>query len=191
MLCTYLETSKSTLRTTPGIIKMNSFQILECFNRIAVCRPYAQYTVVPSDKLLDIKIERYPFFVCINKDSHTKSGSHWIGMYIARSGGELEFFDSYGLSIDVYPKYLVDFASKNNLSIVETRRTLQGPASAVCGHYVIMYMYFRLKGCSRKYFYAKFSNNRARNDKIVFAFVNKLFIKNFSKCIQFQTCNKF
>lgn len=170
---------------------MNSFQILECFSRIAKCRPTAQYTVIPSDKLLDIKIERYPFFVCVNKDVHTKPGSHWLGLYIARAGGELEFFDSYGISINVYPKYFVDFASKNNLSVVESQRTLQGPGSSVCGHYVVMYMYARLKGCSRQYFYAKFSNNSSRNDKIVFAFVNKLFIKNFSKCTYFQSCNKF
>ena len=166
---------------------MNTSQILACFKSIAKCRPSAQFTVVPSNKLLDVKITSYPFFVCANLDESNMEGSHWVGMYIARKGAELEFFDSYGIDINKFIHHFINFVNMNNLRVVQNLQTLQGPKSLVCGHYVIMYMYFRIRGCSRKSFYARFTNNVEKNDAIVFRFVNKIAVKNFP-CKNFQIC---
>ena len=166
---------------------MNTSEILAYFQSIARCLPTAQYTVVPSDKLKDIRITSYPFFLCANLDESNMEGSHWVGMYIARKGAELEFFDSYGIDIDNYVSHFRNFVTMNNLRLVQTPQMLQGPKSLVCGHYVIMFMYFRLKGCSRRAFYARFSNNVEKNDALVYKFVNKLAVKKFT-CKNFQIC---
>lgn len=167
---------------------MDTNEILGYFANMTRCRPYAQYEVVPSDKLKHVIIHRYPFIACVNLDEAHKPGSHWTGLYISRQGGELEFLDSYGISINDYPKYFINFAVNNNLRLLENRKMLQSPSSAVCGHYVVMYMYKRLQGCSRQAFYNHFSNNLNRNDEIVFKFVKKLLIKKSKSCKYFQTC---
>lgn len=169
---------------------MNTHEVLGCFQRIAKCRPSTQYSVVPCDKLTSLNILSYPFMVCMNTDDSTKPGAHWIGLYIARHGAELEMFDSYGLPFDVYPKYIRDFAIRNDLRIVQTRKMLQSPFTKVCGHYVVAYMFYRLRGCSRASYYARFSNDLFKNDKLVYYIVNKIFIKRIS-CKYFQTCTLF
>lgn len=168
---------------------MNTSEVLTCFAKISKCIPSSQFYCLPSDKLKELTITSYPFFLCVNLDESDKEGSHWVGIYIARRGAELEFFDSYGNSISSYISHFNDFARRNNLRVIESHQTLQGPGSYVCGHYVIMYMYFRLKGCGRRIFYAKFSNNLQKNDKIVFEFVKKFFIPSYQpNCNNFQIC---
>lgn len=167
---------------------MNTLEILGYFKKITLCLPHAQYNVVPCDKLIDIEIKSYPFLVCVNKDDSSKGGSHWIGLYIARRGGELECIDSYGISVFNYSTFFLEFVKKNNLRVIESNVMLQGPTSEVCGHYVIMYMYKRLQSCSRHAFYSMFTNNLDKNDKKVSQLVNKIFISKFKTCKYFQTC---
>lgn len=167
---------------------MDTKEILGYFRAITRCKPYAQYAVVPSDKLKYVKIIRYPLLLCINLDEARKPGSHWVGMYIARNGGELEFFDSYGISINSYPSYFREFAVKNRLKVIESKTLLQSPISSVCGHYVVFYMLKRLKSCSREAFYRTFSNNLNKNDIIVYNFVKKILIIKPINCKFFQIC---
>nr|DAC81374.1 TPA_asm: adenain [Orchesella springtail adintovirus] len=169
---------------------MNTQEILECFKRIAKCKPSTQYHVVPCDKLVSLEIKTYPFVVCMNTDESTKPGSHWLGLFVWRKGAELEFFDSYGLPFTIYPKYIREFAEKNDMRILQTREMLQSPVSDQCGAFVISYCLHRMKGCSRGSYYAKFSNNLIKNDKIVQTLIKKLFISNI-KCKYFQKCLAF
>ena len=166
---------------------MNTNEILDYFAVISKCRPTAQYTVVPSDKLKNVKINSYPFFLCANLDESNMGGSHWVGMYIERKGAELEFFDSYGIDMYNYTHHFSHFVNMHDLRVIQNKTTLQGQHSLVCGHYVIMYMYFRLRGCSPQTFYARFSNNVERNDRLVYNFVNKISVKRIS-CKNFQIC---
>ncbi len=85
------------------------------------------------------------------------------------------------------PKYFVNFAIKNNLKVIERQLQLQGPKTQVCGQYVILYFFMRVRGCSMNDFYAKFVNNYDTNDQLVKRFVDKLFIKTFN-CKNSQTC---
>jgi len=167
---------------------MNTLEILGYFKKITACYRKAQYNVVPCDKLIEIEIKSYPFMVCVNTDDSSKGGSHWVGLYIARKGAELECFDSFGVSVFNYSHYFVEFVKRNNLSEIESNVILQGPTTEVCGHYVIMYMFKRLQSCSRHAFYSMFSNNLDKNDKKAFQLVNKIFITKFKTCKYFQTC---
>lgn len=167
---------------------MDTLDVLGYFKKITRCQANAQYVVVPSDKLVDVKISGYPFLACVNIDEANKEGSHWVGIYIARLGSELEFIDSYGVSINMYPRYFMSFAYKNNLKVLESNVMLQSPTSTVCGYYVIQYMLKRLQGCSRRAFYNQFSNNLDKNDKFVFNFIKKIFILKPIHCKYFQKC---
>jgi hypothetical protein len=109
-------------------------------------------------------------------------------LYRAQQGSELEFIDSYGVSISLYPRHFMSFAYKNNLKILESSVMLQSPTSTVCGHYVIHYMFKRLQGCSRRTFYNQFSNNLDKNDKIVYSFIRKIFIVKPIACKYYQKC---
>jgi len=167
---------------------MDTLEILGYFKKITSCIPSAQFNVVPCDKLIELSIKSYPFLVCVNTDDSTKGGSHWVGLYISRRGGELEFIDSYGISIVKYSPYFLEFVRINKLRVIESNVMLQGPTSQVCGHYVIMYMYKRLQSCSRHAFYSLFSNNLDKNDKLVYNFVSKIFITKYKTCKYFQNC---
>ncbi len=167
---------------------MDTLDVLGYFKKITKCHNKAHYVVVPSDKLVEVVILGYPFLACVNIDESNKGGSHWVGLYIAKGGRELEFIDSYGVSISMYPKYFMSFVHMNKLKVVESSVMLQGPTSTVCGHYVIQYMFKRLQGCSRRAFYNQFSNNVDKNDKIVFNFIKKLFIMKPFDCKYYQNC---
>jgi len=169
---------------------MNTHEILGGFKLIAKCRPSTQYHVVPCDKLISLKVQSYPFMVCLNTDDSTKPGSHWLGLYIARQGAEVELFDSYGLPFFKYSDYVREFVEKNGLRLIQKREMLQSPISQVCGQYVLCYMLHRLRGCSRASFYAKFSNDLISNDKIVYNIVRRLFISRIN-CKYFQVCKSF
>jgi hypothetical protein len=167
---------------------MDTRDVLGYFKNITRCRALAQYEVLPCDKLVEVKVSSYPFLACVNIDDSTKKGSHWVGIYIGRVGSELEFMDSYGLSISSYPRYFMTFAEKNNYRVIESNVMLQSPTSTVCGHYVVYYMFKRLQGCSRRAFYSQFTNNLDKNDKIVFNFVKKLLFFKPIQCKYYQKC---
>lgn len=78
---------------------MDTLDVLGYFKKITKCTPTAQYNVVPSDKLYDVEIKSFPFLLCVNVDESSKPGTHWLAFYVARIGGELEFFDSFGKTI--------------------------------------------------------------------------------------------
>lgn len=169
---------------------MDTLQIMNFFKKITRCKPKAQFYVIPSDKLNEIEIKSYPLLLCVNIDESNKRGSHWVGLYIARIGAELEFFDSYGKTMSEYNNYFINFARKNNLRILESTLMLQSPLSTVCGHYVICYMCKRLQGCSRKAFYSQFTSNLDKNDKLVYNFVKSIFIDKSLTCNYYQNCQK-
>lgn len=166
---------------------MNTLEILEAFKIVTKCTRSAQFNVIPCDHLSQVQVKTYPFLLCVNLDESFKRGTHWVGLYIARKGAELEFFDSFGRSVNSMPKYFIKFVIKNNLKVLERQVQLQGPKTQVCGQYVILYMFMRVRGCSMNDFYAKFVNNYDTNDKLVKRFVDKLFIKTLS-CKNTQTC---
>ena len=167
---------------------MDTNEVLGYFKTITKCRPSSQYEVLPGDMLQHVKIHSYPFLACVNIDESSKSGSHWVGVFIGKPGADMEFFDSYGISISNYPPYFKRFAVRNRLTVLESRKVLQGPSSMVCGFYVVMYMYKRIRNCSRLNFYNNFSTNLDANDKFVYNFVKRIFIRKPISCKYFQIC---
>lgn len=129
---------------------------------------------IPCNGLDQIKVTRYPFAFCVNDSPSPSPGNHWTGLYIENRNKPAEFFCSYGKPISMYSPHFKKFLKRNKLKLVESNICLQSLTSGVCGQHVIFYLYNRLKGCSRKAFYAKFSNDVMKNDEIVRKFVNKL-----------------
>ena len=121
-------------------------------------------------------------------------GQHWVGIYIQRRGGELEFFCSYGQTIRSYDSSFLNFAKRNNLRILENSNSLQSFNSDVCGQFVIFYLFSRFQKCARSVFYAKFSKvDTVKNDKIVRRFVYQKLLAMKLKCNKInhnQCCNK-
>lgn len=151
---------------------MDTAEVQKCLKVIFGKR--GQYDCIPCDKLDTIRLKSYPFAYCVNDEVSGQPGMHWVGVYVHARRKPLEFFCSYGRSIKTYPKYFLDFAHRNKLSVLEKNACIQSLTSTVCGNHVLHFFYQRSKGCSRKCFYAKFSKNVVKNDEIVTEFLKKL-----------------
>lgn len=134
---------------------MNSLQVEWCLKKL----PVQNVGVFPSD-CLPIKITPSTAFV-VNTDPHTKTGTHWIAIYLDKHQ-RLEYFDSSGKPPTV-PDH-VNFIRRNCWQYHFNHNKLQGDFSPVCGHYCLTYLYFRLQGYSMQDYVSQFSTNVNQND---------------------------
>lgn len=75
-------------------------------------------------------------YIC-NLESIDKPGTHWVAFYVPRRG-PIEYFDSYGGDL---PSLFHSFVDCNGY--IYNTRCLQNIFSAVCGQYVIYYLWQR------------------------------------------------
>ncbi len=140
-------------------------------------RPSIQYDCIPCDFLVNTYIRTYPFAYCINDERSDQPGSHWVGIYIERHNGPLEFFCSFGRGINTYPEYFNLFAVNNNLSVNQANLDLQSIDSTFCGQHVLHFLYCRVKRMSFSMFYFKHKQMSTRaNDAYVDEFVRRIMI---------------
>jgi hypothetical protein len=125
------------------------------------------FDVIPCDYLDKINVTRYPLCLCVNNQTSSEPGEHWVGIFVPNPSGPLEFFCSYGIGMSFYADYFKKFAKRMKYDIVENDRCLQSVNSNVCGLYVIYFLFKRANKCPLKCIYAPFSNNVIRNDAIV------------------------
>ena len=137
-------------------------------------RKRGQYAVLPCDYLDTYEITTYPVLLIVNNEPSNENGRHWIAMYIKRLGAEVEFFCSYGRSISDYSHHFTDFVRRMETSSLENEKRIQGPFSTACGHFVVFFLYKRLRGCPLASIYCIFTNDYTKNEKIVISFVNRL-----------------
>lgn len=95
--------------------------------------------VFARDQLPDLSRQARPFALVFNSDPQDKPGQHWLAIYGPETG-PLELFDSFGLSPGVYGLAPLHFLS-NKISF-------QSSFSVVCGHYCIVFLYYRSLGMS-------------------------------------------
>jgi hypothetical protein len=82
-----------------------------------------------------------------NTDPSTAPGYHWVAFVVFASRPSIiYFFDSFGMPLTSYDDLYKTCLNKGYFSdthIVSSvnSRSLQGPASTVCGHYCILFLY--------------------------------------------------
>jgi hypothetical protein len=111
---------------------MNTAEI-ECILRRALlplnvkCSGVFAADTIPNDL-------EFPACFVVNTDPASKPGEHWVACY-ANSPDDVEFFDSYGLSVSAYPHIRLPhkITKYNDVS-------LQHINSYACGHFCIYYI---------------------------------------------------
>lgn len=109
--------------------------------------------------------------IVVNTDDHTQPGSHWIAMYIDKSG-KGTFFDSYGMPPTIY--HHIRGLKRNTLFYRYNTKQLQSLNSKVCGQFCIMFLGYMKRGYSVERFSNLFSTNYLKNDAIVERFYNRI-----------------
>jgi hypothetical protein len=137
-------------------VMKNTFKRMKC-----------TYDVLACDELDIFAVTKYPICLCVNNQTKAEAGEHWLGIYIPKSKGPMNFFCSFGLGIDSYAPNFKNFAIKLKINVVENKICLQSMTSNVCGLYVIHFLYKRLCGYRLMSIYCGFSKNMKRNDLIV------------------------
>jgi hypothetical protein len=138
--------------------------------------------VLPCDYLDNFRW-RKPTYLVVNTDDSSQPGEHWVAIAIL---DRIYFMCSYGMAMDGYAPHFRELATRMGKRVVQQRICLQNDGSNVCGKYALYFLFCKFKNQN---FYAKFGQNRHRNDIIV----NSLFTK-FKKCIvktnNAQCCKK-
>ena len=104
----------------------------------------------------------YPSCYIINTRPRTHNGEHWLALFYDQQG-HADFFDSYGQ----HPSYfnLKSFLDKTSTSWSYNQKRIQG-LSTHCGYYCLLYLFFRARMKSNKFF-SFFTKNVLLNDKKV------------------------
>lgn len=135
-----------------------------------------------------------PTAFILNVDDHTKGGSHWISIYVNKSG-EGFYFDSFGFP--PFEKHHINRLRKNCKVYRWNSMQLQSEYSTVCGQYCVMFLNYMTSGLGFQKFIENFSSDLTKNDEIVEKFVKyKIadgeFFGNgccFVRCVQ-NSCSK-
>jgi hypothetical protein len=82
--------------------------------------------------------------IVFNNDTHSKSGSHWVAVFIDNKKKKVEFFDSLG---QVPNKYMLDFLKHfKDYTFRHNEKQHQKNSSVQCGVYVCYFIIQKLKG---------------------------------------------
>lgn len=153
---------------TLSTCNMNSDQVNSYLKHL----PVQQCGVYASD-CLPARVSPSTALV-VNTDPHTKRGLHWIAVYLDPCG-KLEYFDSYGLPPVVQDHF--KFIKRNSTRYFYNPTQLQSLNSTVCGHYCLVYLYFRTNGFSMQDFLSMFDQDTAKNDKFILECFKYLYCK--------------
>ena len=108
-------------------------------------------------------LKKKPCALVANCDTSDKNGSHWIAIYIDKSG-KGEFFDSYGIKPIVSQHE--NFMNKHCNSWTFNTVSLQDISTSVCGQYCCLYTLAHAKKYSTKYFLKHYVRNSCQNDAL-------------------------
>lgn len=110
-----------------------------------------------------------PAGIIVNTDEHTRSGEHWVAMYVDRHGRGW-YFDSYGLP-PIIPQH-INGIRRNCKFFRHNLKQLQSNTSDVCGQFCIVFLHFMSCGLGMARFHKLFGDDTRRNDKIVRDYYN-------------------
>jgi hypothetical protein len=128
--------------------------------------------VFPYDKL-PMGTVPLPCCVVANTDPENKPGKHWVGFYFDDEGHG-DYFDSYGLPPNLYPKFQQFLIRNSPMSFTWSGQTLQGQGSLSCGQYVVYYLFHRWLEIPPERILDAFSvTDRSMNDCLVSDWLNE------------------
>ena len=112
------------------------------------------------------------FFAIINTASRSQvEPGHWTCIYKINASNAI-YFDSLAFPMIWHDKIYSNVKRINVAKLVTSHKRVQGYASNVCGHMVIMFMYYITLGYSFNEFLSFFKNNDyVYNDKLACDFI--------------------
>lgn len=132
--------------------------------------------VFACDTLPKIVPRRSPVLLICNTQPIRKSGEHWIAIFISKNKYG-EYFDSFGLPPQNI--YILRFLRRNCIKYKYNSKMIQSLFSNYCGHFCIMYVYYKSMFKSFESFIKHFNEkNLKANDNIVLNFFNVNICKN-------------
>jgi hypothetical protein len=105
------------------------------------------YACVDNTKLPD---DMHYCFV-LNTHPHDQPGEHWLAFFYNCNTHMLEYFDSFGMALSLYAAVYSALDSCNLATLaspVNTLGMLQSTLTTVCGHYCVVFLYWRAKHCT-------------------------------------------
>ena len=138
---------------------MNTKEISEYLNRDLICRKI--FYGVYADKIS--KLHSLPALIVCNSDISSRSGEHWIVLYVDENR-RAEYFDSIGR----FPtKWFKTFLDDNCTAWIWNEKQLQSVIIKFCGHYWIFYCLYRSTGVDVRKRAKMFTKDTSLNDSIV------------------------
>lgn len=123
----------------------------------------------PRDKIPNKNTLRYPASLLINLDKENQKGSHWVGIFAEGLKKTIYYFDSYAMEpVKEVKNFLNEFPK-----IIRNKFPYQSIYSNVCGHYVIVFIYFLSLSFSFDYFIRQLDQSR-NTDLFVNTIVKKM-----------------
>ena len=152
--------STPTKFTASASVQLNNldFTFLEFFLRIR-----HQY---PSN-------QTPPFAFVVNTDPSDQPGAHWVAVYKASRTAKLEFFDSFGLPLSLYPS-LTHLIPPSPSGYEYNHHSFQSLTSRVCGFYSLAYIYLRANHWSRTHISRTLSTALPNSDSYVVKLIYRL-----------------
>jgi hypothetical protein len=103
----------------------------------------AQYFIgVFEADMLPMRV-KYPFAFIVNTDTSSKSGVHWVAIFVDKFGNG-EYFDSFGLR--PWVNFHINFLNRNAKNWRYNNISLQNIYSSACGHYCCVYLALKARG---------------------------------------------
>ncbi len=160
---------------------------------------------LPSMRSLRTALANAPLCCFIaNTDPANRPGTRWVLFIASQTRGivHLEYFDSYGLPIELLTDLYISCRRLHYVSEIRKRNTitLQSTTSSVCGHYCLLVAHFRAMGKSFDFimsYLRSFSLITLERDKIVVRALHSVLHRcgdtmcMYSKCLtkeNGQTC---
>jgi hypothetical protein len=160
---------------------MDSYQLRYCL--LSTIDDYTYVCAV--DQLHNIKTDS--FFVICNNQPSTENGMHWIAFHKSKQEKNVQFFDSFGLPLQFYPKQMIEFCKKHGINVSFSDKQYQSNFSDLCGNFSLYFLIKRAKGYTFDQIVKCFDTiNLVENETIVKDFVSQNFkFPSFSECETF------
>ena len=139
-------------------------------------KPYQKQNIFKGVFACDSMPSRFSFpaaFV-INLSPHDEPGSHWVALYIGKSGVAF-YFDSFGMKATNF--YVNAFLRMHTKKVIFNKKQLQHISSNKCGQFCCVFVVNALKECAIDNFISRFGMNLYVNDFILENMFNYLKIK--------------
>lgn len=163
---------------------MNTSELQCCIDCSSVLKKHV-VGVFAADQLPSKRSHSFGFIA--NTDNHNMEGKHWCSFYFPNQN-IVEFFDSYGKSIDYYNSYFHEYVSTVS-SVTVNSKQLQSVNSDVCGMYCLFFLMHRVNCVSFHDIVNMFSKNTEYNDEFVYEnIVNSFPACTANHCIYNQSC---